>query len=139
MREIILLLSVAVCVLFVICVFVFTLMRMPKKRPVDPAAAPRMVDAALQMVEDQEGFGPDGLFKCTIRTPQHKNGKVFAWLTQTGTLDTGTYFFYTTTKGGHGVQFVCVEDFLKHRVDYIPRMSSVKIDYETKYFDNPNK
>lgn len=61
---------------------------------------------------------PDRI-KCKIKTPQHKNGKVHFWHTQSGELDVNTFLFTPSEPKGawdHKVQFSSMEDFMKYRV-----------------------
>lgn len=62
--------------------------------------------------------------KCTIKTPQHKDGKIHFWHTQSGELHINTFLF-TPSKPkwkiwkrvwDHKVQFSSMEDFKKYQV-----------------------
>lgn len=55
--------------------------------------------------------------KCTIRTPQFKDGIVHEWKVQEGELDIQTFLFTPNDKiGGHRVQFHSLKDFNKFMV-----------------------
>lgn len=59
-----------------------------------------------------------GIIKCTIRTPQHKDEKIHHWHTQSGELDIKTFLFTPVPKkeGDHKVQFSSIKDFEKYQV-----------------------
>lgn len=57
--------------------------------------------------------------KCTIRTPQHKDGKIHYWRVQYGEFNELTFLFTPDSPkkdGDHNVQFHSMEDFKKYRV-----------------------
>lgn len=62
------------------------------------------------------------IIETTIRTPQHKNGKPFEYVTQFGAISTESWVFtpkyrISGTVGMHKVWFNSEEEYLKYKVN----------------------
>jgi hypothetical protein len=71
--------------------------------------------------------------ECTIKTPQHKDGKVHHYHTQSGYFDTETLEFnpHLGILGqwmgrDHSVQFHSIQEFNETRVDLLPKQNWIK-------------
>ena len=68
--------------------------------------------APLSVLSNVDSINISGTIKCTIRTPQFKNGEVDRFHQQEGIIDTKTFLFTpdsTVWNGNHEVQFQSLE------------------------------